>query len=185
MRGVLLPIILLMTLSGCMGAKVWAPDEAIEAAYYKSSSAPSLTLVTVISNRNGKGGHSSLVINAHQRVVFDPAGNFKHPDAPERNDLVYGMFPAMLKAYYGFHARKEWNVVTQEIQVSPEVAERAFQATKNFGAVGGGFCANAVSEILSGLPGFESIEKTLYPKNLMLEFAELGDVKTDTIYEYD
>jgi len=186
MRRFLLPIIVLFTLSGCMGgATVWAPDEAIEAAVYSSSKAPSITLVTVINNKNGSGGHSSLVINAHQRVVFDPAGNFKHDAAPERNDLVYGMHPAMLDAYYRFHARVEWHVVTQEIQVSREVAELAYQRVKDYGAVGSGFCANSVSSILPTIPGFEGISKTLYPKKLMADFAELQNVKTDTFYEYD
>jgi len=186
MRRFLLPIIILLTLSGCMGGvSVWASDEAVEAAVYSSTKAPSITLVTVINNKNGSGGHSSLVINASQRVVFDPAGNFKHEAAPERNDLVYGMHPAMLNAYYRFHARTEWHVVKQEIQVSPEIAELAFQRAKEYGAVGSGFCANSVSSILPKIPGFETIDKTLFPKKLMANFAELQNVKTEKFYEYD
>ena len=95
MRRFLLPIIILLTLSGCMGGvSVWASDEAVEAAVYSSTKAPSITLVTVINNKNGSGGHSSLVINASQRVVFDPAGNFKHEAAPERNDCLLYTSPS-------------------------------------------------------------------------------------------
>ena len=176
---------LIVTLAACSGKEVWAPDDAIAKAAYTDDSPPSLTLVTVINNGNGSGGHSALVINAHQRVVYDPAGNFQSEQAPERNDLVYGMYPAMLKAYYGFHARKEWHVVTQRIVVTPEIAELAFQSAKNYGAVPSAYCASSVSAILSGIPGFEHITRSMSPKRLMRDFAELPGVTTDKIYEDD
>ncbi|MBZ0128984.1 MAG: hypothetical protein K8F59_07695 [Rhodobacteraceae bacterium] len=182
----LIPVLALLALAACSGKSVWAPDEAIAAAAYVAvDEPPSLTLVTVINNGNGSGGHSALVINAHQKVVFDPAGNFKTPQAPERNDLVYGMYPEMLAAYYGFHARKEWHVVTQRIVVTPEIAELAFQSAKNYGAVPSAYCASSVSAILSGIPGFEHITRSMSPKRLMRDFAELPGVTTDKIYEDD
>lgn len=182
----LIPVLALFALAACSGKSVWAPDEAIAAAAYVApDEPPSLTLVTVINNGNGSGGHSALLINAHQKVVFDPAGNFKTPLAPERNDLVYGMYPEMLTAYFGFHARKEWHVVTQRIVVTPEIAELAFQSAKNYGAVPSAYCAVSVSRILSGIPGFESISRSMSPKRLMRDFAELPGVQTDKIYEYD
>ncbi|MCA8867709.1 MAG: hypothetical protein KDA67_03595 [Rhodobacteraceae bacterium] len=176
---------LIVTLAACSGKEVWAPDDAIAKAAYTDDSPPSLTLVTVINNGNGSGGHSALVINAHQRVVYDPAGNFQSEQAPERNDLVYGMYPAMLKAYYGFHARKEWHVVTQQVEVTPEVAEIAFQAAKNQGAAPSGYCASSTSAILQKIPGFQNIHHYMYPKKLMKDFANIPGVKTEEIYEYD
>jgi len=177
-------IFLLFTVAGC-AERVWAPDEAISRASYVDNGPPSITLVTVINNTTGAGGHSALIINAEQRVAFDPAGNFKYQYAPERNDFVYGMNPAVLRAYYGFHARKEWHVVLQKKIVSPEVAQKAYDLAKNYGPVPGGFCANSVTTILSKLPGFETIPVSLSPKRTMKRFAELPGVETTTIYEND
>ena len=175
---------LLMVVSAC-AKSVWAPDDVVARAAYTSTEPPSITLVTVINNGNGSGGHSGLIINASQRVAFDPAGNFKAEQAPERNDVVYGMHPAMLRAYYGFHARTAWHVVTQTKVVSPEVAEYALKLAQENGAVASAFCSNAVSNLLHKVPGFESIPSSLYPKRTIANFAQLPGVVTDKIYEYD
>jgi hypothetical protein len=181
----LLPLLLVLALAACSGEKIWASDEAVAKAAYVDDGPPSITLVTVINNGNGSGGHTALVINAQQRVVFDPAGNFKSPQAPERNDFVYGMNPTMLRAYYGFHARKEWHVVTQTVEVTPEVAEQVYQLAKNYGAVPGGFCGNSTTNILAQVPGFESIGHSFFPVRIMKKFAELPGVVTEKIYEDD
>jgi hypothetical protein len=180
----LLPLMLLLVLSAC-AESIWASDEAVTKYSYSNNEPPSITLVTVINNNNGSGGHSALLINAHERVVFDPAGNFKSSWAPERNDFVYGMSPAVLKTYYGFHARTAWHVVTQKVIVTPEIAEMAFAATKNYGAVPKSMCSISVTNILSKIPGFESIPHTPFPKQAMNAFAKLPGVTTDKIYEYD
>jgi len=179
-----LPIVLVSLLGGC-AEKIWATDDAVSKSSYTHSGPTSITLVTVISNATGSGGHSSLVINAHERVVYDPAGNFESPQVPERNDLLFGMNPVYLRAYYGFHARKEWHVVTQEIEVSPEVADIAYKAASENGAAAPGFCANNVTRVLSKVPGFEDFGHSLSPLKAMKKFAALPDVKTDKIYEYD
>jgi len=184
MRVLALLFVLTISLSAC-AKSVWAPDEVIAKSTYSSSDPATLTLVTIINNNSGEGGHSGLVINASQRVVFDPAGNFKSDLAPERNDLVYGMSPRVLRAYYGFHARKAWHVVTQEIEVTPEIAELAFKIARNNGAAGSGFCASSVTSILRQIPGFKHIPHSLSPKRTMRVFAELEGVKTEKIYEYD
>ncbi len=180
----LLPVILLITLSAC-AESVWAPDDAITKASYTHSEPPSISLVTIIGNSRGEGGHSAILINAHERVVFDPAGNWWHRMAPERNDFVYGMSPEMLKIYYSFHARKAWHVVIQEIEVTPEIAALAYNTAKNYGAVPKAICANSVSAILGKIPGFESVPHSPFPKKAMEAFAALPGVKTEKIYEYD
>jgi len=152
----MIPLILLVAVSACTKPRIWASDDAVARAAYVFDGPPALTLVTVINNKTGSGGHTALVINAQQRVVFDPAGNFKYKDAPERNDFVYGMTPPVLRGYYGFHARTKWHVVMQKIVVSRDVAEKAYQLAKNHGAVADGFCAESVTGILKQLPGFES-----------------------------
>lgn len=181
---VLLPLVLLFGLSAC-AESVWAPDEAITKSSYVHEGPPTITLVTIINNNTGEGGHSAIVINAHERVVFDPAGNFKSTLAPERNDLVYGMNPPVLRAYYGFHARTEWHVVTQEKEVTPEIAALAFKLSQEHGAVANAMCANSVTTILNKIPGFESIPVRYSPKKTMKTFAQLADVKTEKIFEYD
>lgn len=180
-----LPLVLVLGLAACGGKSIWAPDDEVARAAYVHTGPSTITLVTVINNETGGGGHSSLVINGQQRVVFDPAGNFKHPQAPERNDFVYGMHPQMLEAYYGFHARKEWHVITQEVEVTPEVAEIAYQLTKNYGSVASALCANSVSTVLGKVPGFEVVKHSMYPKRIMNDYAQLSGVKTEKIYEYD
>lgn len=181
---VLLPLLFLVALSAC-AKSVWAPNDAVVRAAYISNDPPSISLVTVINNRTGAGGHTALVINAEQRVVFDPAGNFKYALAPERNDFLYGMTPPVLRAYYGFHARKAWHVVIQKVLVSPEVAEKVYQLAKNYGAVASGFCAESVTTILKKVPGFKSIPVSFSPVRTMKRFAKIPGVVTRTIYEDD
>ncbi len=181
---VLLPLIFLAVLSAC-AKSVWAPDDAVARAAYVSDAPPSITLVTVVNNKTGAGGHSALVINAEQRVVFDPAGNFKYDLAPERNDFVYGMTPQVLRAYYGFHARKKWHVIMQTIVVTPKIAETAYQLAKNYGPVPSGFCASSVTAILQKVPGFGGITRSLSPIRTMKNFAKLPGVKTDKLFEND
>ena len=76
-------------LAGCAGtaASVWAPDEAVARARYVHEAPPSITLITVVNNTTGGGAHSALLINADERVIFDPAGTWHHPQLPERNDV--------------------------------------------------------------------------------------------------
>lgn len=181
---ILLPGLLLVILGAC-AEKVWDPDEVVSQAHYVHPAPPSITLVTVINNTTGDGGHSALLINAHERVAFDPAGNFKSTAVPERNDLLYGMNDAALKTFYGFHARTEWHVVTQEIEVSEEIASMAYKLVEEYGAVPPAFCANSVTKVLSQIPGFETIKVSFSPKATMKKFAGLPDVRTDKIYEYD
>ena len=101
-------------LAGCGAEPVWAPDEAVtRAAYRDTENPPSITLFTVLNNRSGEGAHSALMINASQRVIFDPAGTWWHRTAPERNDLHYGITPTMLKFYIDYHARETYHVDVQ------------------------------------------------------------------------
>lgn len=180
----MLPLLLLFGLSAC-AKSVWAPDEAITKWSYVHGGTPTVTLITVINNNSGEGGHSALLINARERVVFDPAGNWKSKYAPERNDFVYGMRPEILERYLSFHARKAWHVVMQTKEVTPEVAEIFYQLSKNNGAVPSGFCSNSVSKILRAVPGFESVKVSLSPKKTMQSFASLAGVTTETLFEYD
>ena len=99
--------------------------------------------------------------------------------------MLYGGTPAWLQAYKSAHARSTFHVVSQEIPVSPAVAERALQLVTSNGAVPGAFCANATSGILRQLPGFERIGSTYYPVTLQEQFEALPGVTTTKYYEDD
>ena len=82
----------LVVLTACGGGSAsapFAPDAAVQAARVANDGPPSITLFTVVNNKTGAGAHSGLLINASERVLFDPAGSFYHPRLPERNDLHY------------------------------------------------------------------------------------------------
>lgn len=185
MRNLLLALLLPLFLAACGAEPTWAPEAEVQRAAVPNTGPTAITLITVISNRNGSGGHAALFIDASQHVLWDPAGSFKHPLMPERNDLVYGLTPVRREIYLDYHARITWHVVTQKVQVSAAVAEQIFRRAQQHGAVPKAMCASSISAILNGVPGFESIHSTLFPKNLMKQFAKLPGVVTDTIYDDD
>lgn len=171
-------------LSGCGGVKVWAPDEDVAKAAYRHDGPPRLTLYTMINNSTGAGAHTSLMINGSQRIIFDPAGSFKHETIPERNDVLFGANPAVVDVYTRYHARKTYRVKIQELDVSPQLAQQAMALAQNYGAVGAAQCANSTSHILSQLfPG--RVTRTWYPKDLSAQFAQLGAVREQVLHEYD
>ena len=185
MRKFLICILLPMALMGCAGKQVWAPDEMVARMAYREPGPATLTLMTIISNRSGGGAHTSLMINASQRVIWDPAGSFAHSQIPERNDVIYGVNPEVYQTYKGAHARETFHVVTQEVVVAPEVAEKAFALARTLGPVGFSQCTMSTSNLLSQLPGFENIGSHLFPKKLMEEFAKLPGVKEGSLFEDD
>ena len=118
MRKLVLAFCAAFALSGCAAERVWAPDDAVARAAYRHDGPPRLTLFTMINNRTGAGAHTSLMINGSQRVIFDPAGSFKHETLPERHDVVYGITPPVADVYTRYHARKTYHVKVQELDVS-------------------------------------------------------------------
>lgn len=162
-----------------------APDDVVAQVAYRHDGPPKITLFTMINNRTGAGAHSSLMINASQRVVFDPAGSVRHPRIAERDDVLFGITPAVAEFYESAHARITYHVVIQEIEVAPEVAERALQLALARGRVAGGFCSQATSGILTQLPGFESIRPSFFPNNTMSQFARIPGVTERKLFEDD
>lgn len=158
-------------------------DEIARAAYHHGGQ-PSLTLYTMVSNRSGSGAHTSLLINASQRVAWDPAGSFRSDNIVARDDVVYGMTPDLVDVYTRFHARNTFHVVIQEIPVSAEVAELALRKVQAYGAVAEAHCAMSTSQILSTLPGFQDIRPSYYPLKLMDAFEAKG-ASIKRLYEYD
>ncbi|AUR02299.1 hypothetical protein PhaeoP72_00293 [Phaeobacter inhibens] len=162
-----------------------ADDATLERVAYRHNGPPALTLYTMINNRTGKGAHTSLMVNASERVIFDPAGSFYADVVPERDDVLFGITPGVEKAYRGSHARSTHHVVVQRLEVTPEQAQRAYQLVRANGRVPGAFCANATASILKQVPGLESLNVTFYPGNLSEQFGALPGVTTERYWEND
>ncbi len=176
----------LVLIAGCSN-KSGVEDslEEVRAVAFQSAEPPSLTVFTMINNRTGRGGHTALMVNGSQRVIFDPAGSFRNDQMVERGDVIYGITPGWLLAYRSAHARESHHVVSQEIRVSPEQAELALRLVQANGSVPGAFCAQSTTAILQQIPGFEGIDRTFYPERLMQQIAGYPNITTTKLYEDD
>ncbi|WP_439139891.1 hypothetical protein [Roseicyclus sp.] len=172
-------------LGGCVAEEVWAPDTFVSTANYQPTGPATLTLMTMVSNRDGRGGHSALMIDGAQRVLFDPAGSWYHPLIPERNDVLYGMSPQFLQFYTDYHARETYHIVVQEREVTPEVAAQIIAAVEANGAVPPARCSLSISSLLGDVPGFESITANWFPIRTMEQFGALTGVRESRIYDTD
>lgn len=172
-------------LTACSGEPVWAPENEVAARMFRGTGPKSLTLYTMKNTGSGSGAHTALLIDASQRVMFDPAGTFGHPTIPERNDVLFGFSPRVEAYYASYHARETYYVISQKIEVSPQVAEQALQLALNNGAVAKANCTRATSAIVRRLPGFESIGQTWFPNNMLDDFARLPGVVTREYREND
>ncbi len=178
-------VLLLAGLSACGTKPVYDGAAEVAKASYTHAAPPSLTLITMISNKTGSGGHSSLMINSDQRTMYDPAGRYFNSTIAEQNDLLYGITPDNLQRYVSFHARETHHVVLQTVEVSPQVARQAFQLAKNRGTSWDAMCSTNVTQILRRVQGFESLKGSAFPAKLMQRFGELQGVKTEKVFEYD
>ena len=187
MRGVRLVCVLAMlaVLAACGTKPVFDSPEEVQRRAYVHDGPPALTLITMVNNKTGVGGHSSLMINASQRPMYDPAGRYYNSTVPEQNDLLYGITPEILRRYVSFHARDTHHVVLQSVEVSPAVAEQAFALAKQRGTSWDAMCSTNVTSILSRVQGFEDMRGSIFPARLMKHFAALPGVETEEVYEYD
>lgn len=177
-----LALLVVALLAACTKPAVWAPDEDIIAARYRHDGPAEIRLFNVISNESGRGEHAALLINASERVLFDPAGTWQHPQAPERHDVHHGMTDRMVWVYTYYHARRTHHVRIQTLEVPPEIAERIAQLARQNGPVPDAYCARSIAEILRQVPGFESIPVSFYPNVLSDAFAQLPGVREERIY---
>ncbi|MEL7131450.1 MAG: hypothetical protein AAGK77_03455 [Pseudomonadota bacterium] len=166
-------------------AAPYASDDRVASVAYREPGPASITVLTMVSNRDGSGGHSALMINGSQRVIFDPAGSFVNDRVPEQEDVLYGISPAVLKGYKSAHARSTYHVVSQTVEVTPEQAEIALQLAKQNGAVARAFCTNANTNLMRQVPGFEGIKTTFFPTNLMEQMASYPGVVEEKYFEDD
>ncbi|MEM7473287.1 MAG: hypothetical protein AAF340_18210 [Pseudomonadota bacterium] len=178
LRRAWLVLALLAVLSACGAEPIWSEQHQIDRVATRAPGPATLTLITVLNNRSGAGAHSALVINGPQRVVWDPAGTWWNPNAPERNDLHFGISDKMLATYVDYHTRESFDTVTQKVVVSDALAARAYALAKGYGAVPKTQCAISTGKILRQLPGFEAMPVGYAPKRLMQAFGALPNVET-------
>lgn len=166
------------TLGGC-AEPVRDPPEAIEQARYRGDGPPSISLFTMVRVQTGKGAHTGLLIDGPERVVFDPAGSYRHPRSPRINDLHYGMTPKMEAWYIDYHARATYSVRRQTRQVSPETAAAALARAQEMPRIIDTFCTLRTCDVLAGLPGFEEFPRTLFPDVASRAFSRYPGVRTE------
>ncbi|WP_375280885.1 hypothetical protein [Pseudooctadecabacter sp.] len=174
-----------MLVASCSAPEVWAPDDAISRYIHREKGPKYLTLYTMKNVSSGNGAHSALLINASQRVIFDPAGSWEQEQMPERNDVLYGASPRLEEYYVSFHARETYYVIGQTVPVSAEVAEQALRLAIASGPAPQANCSRFTSRLLRQLPGFESIGQTWFPNNLSDDFGQLPGVETQEFREDD
>ncbi|MDP2739096.1 MAG: hypothetical protein Q8O82_10470 [Pseudorhodobacter sp.] len=185
MKRLIVSVMMLLSLAACGAEPVWAPDEDVARAAYSSNEPPSVTLYTVISTSTGAGGHSALLINGKERVMFDPAGTWYHPAVPERNDVHYGITDRMRAFYIDYHARERYFVREQTLPISLELAEELRARVEAHGAVPKAFCANSIASVLRGEPGFENVPATMSPVRMSKYFDRLAGVTAKDNYDGD
>lgn len=171
-------------LSGC-AESIWASDAEVQAARYHHGGQAELTLVTIMNYNTKRGDHSALFINGTERVIFDPAGSWKLPEIPERNDVHFGMTPRAGASFYMSHVRPSHYAVVQRLAVTPEIGAQAMALALQAGPVPPARCASATSGLLRQLQGFEGTRSTFHPHILMRSFAELPNVQTYEIHHDD
>ena len=182
-----LALLALLGLAACGVDRTFDPQDKVDAARFVEGPPTYIILYTGINDRNGSGAHSALLINASQRVLFDPAGTYIHPKAPIQNDVHFGITDAVLASFVDYHARdsatEKFSVIERKLYVSPQTAELILQRVRANGPVPKAQCAQSISAILRGIPGFESIPSTMFPIKLGEGFAKLPGVQTRMITE--
>lgn len=174
-----------LLVSACTAQEVWAPDDVVSRAIYRKPGPNYLTLYTMKNVGSDNGAHTALLINASQRVMFDPAGSFEQDLMPERNDVLFGVSPQLEDYYVSFHARITYYVVGQKVEVPAPVAERALNLALDAGPVPQANCARYTSRLLRQLPGFENIRQTWDPNRIDEDFAARPGVETRVYREND
>ncbi|WP_170440261.1 hypothetical protein [Ruegeria arenilitoris] len=183
---ILIACLLAVTVAGCATSQRPQADQSeIVARSYRDPGPSTLTLYTMINTRTGSGAHTSLMISASERVIFDPAGSFRADVVPIKDDVLYGITPAVERAYRSSHARETHYARIQTIQVTSQQAEIAYQLAKQSGPVAGAYCANSTARLLQQVPGFEQIQTTFYPVKLSDQFGQLPGVVTTEYREND
>ena len=155
-------------LAACSTKPTVFEDPGIVANAFRANDGPTrLEVFTSFNVQTDNGAHSALFIHADQRVVFDPAGTFKHPQLPEQHDVIFGMSPNARKAFVDYHTRSTYWTAMQSFEVSPATADYVLAEARTLGPVPDAFCTRSISGLLASTPGLPvSVRQTWFPNNL-------------------
>ncbi len=180
-------ILRLAALSLCLAALVAcappnppnASRDAVGRSAFSTGAEPSITLITVRDVRSDGGAHTALLIDGAERVLWDPAGSFVHPDVPEVDDVLYGITPLIDTVYTDYHVRPEYYMIRQKVAVDAATARSLSALARSSGRAAQATCAITTSRILreAGV----DVRRTFFPKALMASFADLPGVETRRI----
>lgn len=184
MRRFFLAVAAAFAMSGCELYRAAEPAE-IEAARYSSEEPASITLMSMVNSSNNRAAHSALLINGSEQVIYDPAGTFQHPELPRSEDIHYGVTPRFLDYYERYHARFDYYVHAQTVEVSQATADRVFANAKSRGKTPKMFCAEAVTASLKPVPPFQNVGITLFPEGIRRDFAQISGVQDRFVREID
>ena len=178
-----------LALAACGGPvlrdEVLAPQADIDRVAYRHPGPSYLTLVTMKNTGSGNGAHTGLIISGTQRVLWDPAGTFGHASIPERNDVHFGISPRIEQYYISYHSRETYYTFLQTVEVPTETADTAMRLALANGPTPKASCTSHTSRVLSQVPGFGSIRRTLFPNNLSDQFAQIPGVTAREYWEDD
>lgn len=174
-----------LALAACGKNQITSEPEAVARAAYVHPGPKTLTLMTMKNVGSDNGAHTGMMINASQRVIWDPAGTFGHASIPRQHDVHFGITPRIAEFYVSYHSRVTYYTLIQELDVPAETAEMALQLAIANGPTPKAFCAVHTSRMLSQLPGFETVRRTFSPDNLSGDFAKLPGVRSRTHREND
>lgn len=177
-------VLLLGGLAACTDPTA-APPEAIAQAHYVSGEPPSVTIISMKNVASGTSEHTGIVINGSEQVLYDPAGNFRHPRAPRRGDVHYGATPSVIQAYNSFHARSDYFLKIQKLAVPLDVADALIARAEAQGVTRQMFCATSIGDVLSDVEPFEGAPTSLFPAAVERYFDGYPGVVTTTFYEND
>lgn len=183
-RGALVALASALLLAGCEIYEPASPEE-ISRASYVSTEPPSVTLVSMVSTRTGRSAHSALLINGSERVLYDPAGTFTHPDLPRRGDIHYGITPRFLDYYERYHARHSHFVHSQTVYVSRATADQVLANAKAIGPTPKMLCNTSVANALRPVPPFTEVRPTISPEASRRAFAQIPGVADSYVREDD
>ncbi|MEM8572520.1 MAG: hypothetical protein AAGG56_16660 [Pseudomonadota bacterium] len=184
MRRIFPVLLLIAALSGCEFYRAAEPAE-IQAARYVSDRPPSVTLMSMVNSRNGRAAHSALLINGSEQVIYDPAGTFQHPELPRAGDIHYGVTPRYLDYYQRYHARFDYYVHAQTVEVSRATADQVLANAKARGKTPKLFCAESVTASVRPVAPFQNVGITLFPEGVREDFAQIPGVQNTFVREVD
>ena len=167
----------LLYLVGCSTLPDLDPVTTIKTPGYRHPGGATVTLVSVVSKRSASAGHSALIVNGTQRIIFDPAGSLFHKSLKFQGDVIYDANPSVVDGYIDYHTRNTHDTVVQTVDVADAVAEDLLKRLLSRGYVWKSFCAQSSSTLLRATPGFENIWPTFSPQKLMNNFGKLEDVR--------